>query len=97
MFSTDHLHPMLVHFPIALVALGFVAELASLFIKKEVCFYKIGFYLLIVGTLSAVITVLSGLLFTGEMSGIGRRDKRNPRVVCLDNSRITGCNFSFAK
>jgi uncharacterized membrane protein len=69
MFSTDHFHPMLVHFPIALVALGFVAELASLFIKKEVCLYKIGFYLLIVGTLSAVITGLSGLLFTGDMTG----------------------------
>jgi len=69
MFSTDHLHPMLVHFPIALVALGFLAELASLFIKKEVCLYKIGFYLLIIGTLSAIITVLSGLLFTGDLSG----------------------------
>jgi uncharacterized membrane protein len=69
MFSTDHFHPMLVHFPIALIALGFVAELASLFIKKEVCFAKIGFYLLLVGTLSAVFAGLSGLLFTGEMSG----------------------------
>jgi len=69
MISTDHFHPMLVHFPIALIALGFVAELASLFIKKEVCLYKIGFYLLIAGTLSAVISGLSGLLFTGDMSG----------------------------
>jgi uncharacterized membrane protein len=69
MISTDHIHPMLVHFPIALVTLGFVAELASLIIKKEVCFPKIGFYLLMAGTLSAVITWLSGLFFTGEMSG----------------------------
>jgi uncharacterized membrane protein len=49
--------------------MGFVAELASLFIKKEVCLAKIGFYLLLVGTLSAVFTWLSGLFFTGEMSG----------------------------
>lgn len=34
MFETSHLHPMLVHFPIALVAIGFLADLASIFIKK---------------------------------------------------------------
>jgi uncharacterized membrane protein len=60
---------MLVHFPIALVAAGFVAELASLYIKKEVCLTKVSFYLLIAGTLSAFITWLSGLLFTSDMSG----------------------------
>lgn len=69
MFTTSHLHPMLVHFPIALVAAGFVAELASLYIKKEVCLTKVSFYLLIAGTLSAFITWLSGLLFTSDMSG----------------------------
>ena len=69
MISTDHFHPILVHFPIALVTLGFVVELISLFIKKEVCLPKIGFYLLIVGTLFAIITLLSGLFFTREMSG----------------------------
>jgi len=60
---------MLVHFPIALVTIGFLAELAAIFIKKEVCFPKISFYLLIVGTLAALCTWLSGALFTGEMSG----------------------------
>jgi uncharacterized membrane protein len=69
MFSTSHLHPLLVHFPIALVTLGFLAELASLLIKKEVCLSKFGFYLLIAGTLSALVTWSSGLLFTAEMSG----------------------------
>ena len=38
MFSTSHLHPMLIHFPIALVAIGFLAECISLIVKKNVPF-----------------------------------------------------------
>jgi len=60
---------MLVHFPIALVVLGFVAEISSLFFKKEACLSKTGFYLLLVGTLSALVALLTGILFTSEMSG----------------------------
>ncbi len=69
MMSTTHLHPMLVHFPIALTTLGFVAEVASLYFKKELCLPKVGFYLLIVGTLASIVAVFSGLVFTNEMSG----------------------------
>jgi len=35
MFSLSHVHPMLVHFPIALVAAGFLLELIYLFRKKR--------------------------------------------------------------
>jgi len=69
MFATSHFHPMLVHFPIALIAIGFLADLISLFVKKELCFPKISFYLLILGTLSALAAVSSGIFFTSEMSG----------------------------
>jgi len=69
MVSISHLHPMLVHFPIALVTIGFVAELVSILIKKEVCAYKMSFYLLIFGTFSALVAWLTGILFTAEMSG----------------------------
>ena len=62
MFTTNHLHPMLVHFPIALIAIGFLAELAFIFFKKEICLTKVGYYLLIVGTLAACVTWLSGSL-----------------------------------
>ena len=61
MFDTSHFHPMLVHFPIALVIFGFLAELASLFFKKEACLSKLGFYLLILGTLSALAAWFTGL------------------------------------
>jgi len=60
---------MLVHFPIALIAVGFVADFASLVFKKEACLSKTGFYLLIAGTLSAILALLTGLFFTSEMSG----------------------------
>ncbi len=69
MISTSHLHPMLVHFPIALIVVGFVADVASLFFKKDACLSKAGFYLLLAGTLSAVLALLTGALFTSEMSG----------------------------
>lgn len=69
MFALSHLHPMLVHFPIALVAVGFLLELIYLLNKKEICLTKAGYYLLVLGTLAAVITWLSGLLFTSEMEG----------------------------
>lgn len=69
MFTLSHVHPMLVHFPIALVAAGFLLELIYLINKKEVCLTKAGYYLLILGTLSAVVTWLSGMFFTSAMEG----------------------------
>jgi len=69
MFSTSHLHPLLVHFPIALVIFGFLAELAFLFFKKETSLSKMGYYLLIVGTLAAILAWLTGNFFTSEMDG----------------------------
>jgi uncharacterized membrane protein len=69
MISLSHLHPMLVHFPIALLLWGFIADVASMFFKKEACLSKIGFYLLLIGALTSVSAVLSGVLFTSEMSG----------------------------
>lgn len=69
MFSLDHLHPMLVHFPIALIIFGFIAEFSLVIFKKDVWLSKAGFYLLIFGTLAALVALLSGELFTSEMSG----------------------------
>jgi len=69
MIPTSHLHPLLVHFPIALVIFGFLAELAFLFFKKEISLSKMGYYLLIVGTLAAIAAWLTGNFFTSEMDG----------------------------
>lgn len=83
MFPTSHIHPMLVHFPIALLLIGFLAELAALFYKKEICFTKFGFYLLIVGTLAAIVTWLSGAIFTAEMEGAAGQLREKHELIAL--------------
>jgi uncharacterized membrane protein len=64
MFNTDHLHPVVVHFPIALIIVGFTAEVVSLFFRKEKCLSKTGFYLMVLGSLAAIVAWSTGHLFT---------------------------------
>jgi uncharacterized membrane protein len=66
MFNTSHFHPMIVHFPVALILVGFLADVAFLFFKKEVCLSKTGLYLMVLGTLGAAAAFLTGNLFTME-------------------------------
>jgi uncharacterized membrane protein len=66
MFNTAHFHPMIVHFPIALITVGFLAEVVSLFLKSEKCLSKTGFYLMILGALAAIAAWSTGQLFTNE-------------------------------
>jgi uncharacterized membrane protein len=61
MFDTTHIHPMIVHFPIALIIVGFLADLIGILLKKEF-FSRTGFYLLILGTLGAVTAYITGNL-----------------------------------
>jgi uncharacterized membrane protein len=83
MISTTHLHPMLVHFPIALVVFGFIAEIAALYFKKEACLSRLGFYLLIIGTLSALVAWLTGNFFTSEMAGTAGEIKETHELFAL--------------
>jgi uncharacterized membrane protein len=83
MISTTHFHPMLVHFPIALVVFGFLAEIAALYFKKEVCLSRVGFYLLIFGTLSALMAWLTGNFFTSEMAGAAGEIKETHELFAL--------------
>ncbi len=74
---------MLVHFPIALITIGFFADVLSLFFnKKEPCLSKVGFYLMIVGTLGAVAAFLSGEYFTHEYNGVLGELKENHELFC---------------
>jgi len=66
MFSTSHLHPMIVHFPVALIIVGFLADVIFLFFKNEKCLSKTGFYLMILGTIAAIAAWSTGHLFTNE-------------------------------
>jgi uncharacterized membrane protein len=69
MITTTHLHPMIVHFPIVLLTFAFIAEIISLYCKKDICFTKAGFYLLLFGTLGAIGAVVTGSFFTSELTG----------------------------
>jgi uncharacterized membrane protein len=66
MFNTTHIHPMIVHFPIALISIGFLAEVLSLFFRNEKCLSKTGFYLMLTGALAAIAAWSTGQLFAGE-------------------------------
>lgn len=62
--SATHLHAMIIHFPIALLMVGFLAEIVALFIKKDL-FKQAAFYLLLLGALGAIAAYLTGG-FAGE-------------------------------
>jgi uncharacterized membrane protein len=65
MIDFTHLHPMIVHFPIALLIIGFLTDLASLFMKQD--FWKqAGLYLLILGAAGTIAALISG-----EQAGSG--------------------------
>jgi uncharacterized membrane protein len=65
MFNISHIHPMVVHFPIAIIMVGFLADFLSLVIKKELCLSKMGFYLMLLGVLAAFVAFGTGYFLTG--------------------------------
>ena len=82
MFSISHLHPMLVHFPIALTMVGIAFELIRFYCCKAETTTKLhsGELLLYIATVSAVLALLAGFLFTGSFSGI-TLEVRNQHVL----------------
>ncbi|MFA7273855.1 MAG: DUF2231 domain-containing protein [Crocinitomicaceae bacterium] len=59
MITAPHLHAMVIHFPIALLMVGFLSELCARISKSQ--FYKnASLYLLLLGTLGAVVAYVSG-------------------------------------
>jgi uncharacterized membrane protein len=73
--NIDHLHPLSVHFPIALLLVGLLFDFISLFLKKDRCLSKAGFYLMILGTLGAVVAVITGEYFSKELTGFAGEKK----------------------
>lgn len=69
MFSIDHVHPMLVHFPIALIYAGFLCELMYLFFRKEQLLFEAGFWLFCAGAITVAAAYASGALLTKELYG----------------------------
>ncbi len=63
MFDTSHIHPMLVHFPIALTLLGVLLSAFKLF-KPTKFRYPCGEIILYFATFSAILSVIAGNNFT---------------------------------
>lgn len=69
MIDSTHYHPMLVHFPIAVITIGFLFDLFSVYRKSDPCLSKTGYWLEIIGMISAVFAFGSGYFFTSPMEG----------------------------
>jgi len=65
MIPVTHFHPSSVHFPIALIAVGFLFDFVSLLYKKEPCLSKVGYYLQILGMLGAIVAWGTGYFIAG--------------------------------
>ncbi len=59
MITATHFHAMIIHFPIALLIVGFLSEIIS-FIVRSIFFRKVALYLLIVGTIGTIAAFFSG-------------------------------------
>lgn len=70
MFPVSHIHPLLVHFPIALIVTGFALEVLSYIYRGNKLLNDGALWLLIIGAVMAVPAYLSGLFLTGEETGV---------------------------
>ena len=77
MIDVTNFHPMIVHFPIALLIAGFGFDVAGLFINRDT-FTKVGFYLLLIGAIGTIAALLSG-----EAAGEGVAEQ-GPLKIALE-------------
>jgi uncharacterized membrane protein len=84
MFDISHLHPMVVHFPIAIIMVGFLADFSSLIFRKEKCLTTMGFYLELLGTLAAMVAFGTGHFLTGDtIDGAGHNGEMHELFATL--------------
>jgi len=84
MFDISHLHPMVVHFPIAIIMVGFLADMVSLIFKKEKCLTTMGLYLELLGALAAMVAFGTGYFLTGDtLEGAGHTGEMHELFATL--------------
>ena len=69
MIPLSHFHPMMVHFPIALITVGFLTDVISVFYRKEACLSKMGYWLEVTGMAGAILAFGTGYFLTNPMEG----------------------------
>lgn len=70
MFTEAHIHPMFVHFPIALGMLGYLFYCIYFFFKRESkCYEFFSFFTLLFASVAALCTVYTGSYFTFDLTG----------------------------
>lgn len=94
MIDVTHIHPMLVHFPIALVMIGLLFEAMELFFLKEKKLCSCGEYILYFATISALASIISGVLFTDNFVGKPSEVKEIHELMAI-LSTILLCLTSF--
>ena len=77
LISSTHLHAMLIHFPIALLLIGFLSEITGLVTRKPF-FSNAGLFLLLLGTAGAIAAY-----FSGEAAGEGMEEGSFGQAVAL--------------
>lgn len=87
--SMDNIHPVLVHFPIALLSAFFALDMMGTLVKKQ-HWRNVAGWLLYLGAVAAVFTVIAGFSAAGsvahgeEVHGIMERHKNfGVAVLCL--------------
>lgn len=69
MFNSAHFHPMMVHFPIAIISTGFFADVLGLLVRKEKCLSRMGYWLEVLGLIATLGAYATGYFFTAPMDG----------------------------
>lgn len=68
MFDISHIHPILVHFPVALTLLGVLLESIAVWRRKSIDGCRCGEILLYFAALSAIVAAVAGGLFTPDFT-----------------------------
>lgn len=97
-----YLHPVVVHFAIALLTVAVVCDFLFLISKKE-NFWQISNYLLVAGTLSAIGAVLTGtqafklIDITPEIEGLVNSHRNSGQLAMWMFIALTALRFLFIK